>query len=377
MMDLNNIIDNSVVPKMTDEFNSCELNFQEKNIDDIKIVDEVSAVNSNVEKQSMVKQMFSLLADYNVVDVINTMARKYGSFFDEKCISLCKKVGDLIGNYLITCKYNDNFGKKNKSFVKYVILCDCDGDDQITEQHCNGGSVDGFFGDAVQKVSKNKMCKKHHLPVLANISDLSQEDFSQLAKKLSQVKNIQQKIVLDGTDKKANVATKIAKMFKNIVPKKSLAKVSNQQYKLKDANIEVTANIGKKFESAQVKDVEPPKPENMKYKVAKQVQEADVNMPVNSVSVNVNKQAKSMKQFTVTPNKCDKVEVAKNVNSNVNIPGKNIAVAVQKQSKFVDNISIYTKPIKTEFDLEDDYSFDLNNEQAEDIQIDPKGSFDF
>jgi hypothetical protein len=51
-------------------------------------------------------------------------------------------------------------------------------------------------------------------------------------------------------------------------------------------------------------------------------------MPVNSVSVNVNKQAKSMKQFAITPNKCDKVEVAKNVNSNVNIPGKNIAVAV-------------------------------------------------
>ena len=115
----------------------------------------------------------------------------------------------------------------------------------------------------------------------------------------------------------------------------------------------------------------------MSYRISDKMKHANVNMPVNNVSVSVNNQVKSMKNFTVKPNKIDDVKISNIETSNVNISSKNIAVAVQKQSKFVDNISIYTEPIKTQFDLQKDYTFDLEQQHNNEIQVDTKGSFDF
>ena len=379
MMDLKNIIDNTKNTKLSYDFNSCQLNFEDKNVQGLTWQDgkdTVDCIQTKNKKQEMLKEMFCLLAKYSSADVINSMARKYGSFFDQNLIKMCSQIGDLIGNYFITCRYNDDLGCKNKNFVKYVLMCDCNNDCNCTQQNINGGSVDGFFDNNVKSVKKVRVCKKHNLPVLANIEDLSQQDFAKLAKQVSQVKNIPIKQVKKNTDNK-RVISKISKVFKNLLPKKVQAKIQTEKYQLKDANVQFKADVSKQFVSAVVSDVKKIDGSKMKYKVADKVQNANVNMPFNNVSVKVNDKTASMQNFTVTPNKCDEIKVAEVAKSNVNIPGKNIAVAVQKESKFVDNISIYTKPIKTEFDLDENYDFQLAQQNLEDIEIDSKGSFDF
>ena len=223
MMDLTSIINDSENNStMSPEFNSCQLNLQNKDVSDLTWKDEeqsIQKVNQKNARKDMIKQMFLLLSQSDSQSVLDAMIKKYGSFFDNKLRAICLQVGDLIGNYFITCRYNDDLGSKNKSFVKYVLMCDCNQDCDENQSNLNGGSVDGFFDNNVYKVKKIRVCKKHNLPVLQSIDDLTEQDFFALAKQLSQVKNIPVKDVEKGTENK-RVISKIVRAFKNIFPKK-------------------------------------------------------------------------------------------------------------------------------------------------------------
>ena len=381
-LNITNLINNESFPKMNCDFNSAELNFQQKHYDD-----ELQSYQDNVSEQkiikqtkyqSMLKEMFSLLAQQqNVQSVISAMIKKYGSFFDKNAINVCEKLGDLIGNYFITCKYNDNLGQKNPKLVKYVIMCDCP-QEQIVQENYGDGSVDGFFNQKQNKISKVHICHKHNLPVISSFDDLTEQEFSTLAKEISEIKNIPIKQVKKNTQGK-NVVSKIARAFKNISLKKSNIqnKIDTQKYEMKDANIQVKADLSQEFESADIKQVEAPKGEKMSYDLSQEFEQNQVNVPVNTVTINIEEKEQSLPLFTISPQKCKDVSLTNNLKSNVNIPSKNIEIAVQKESKFIDNISIYTKPIKTEFDLSDDYILDVNKCEDDNIQIDLKNSFDF
>ena len=122
MMDLKNIIDDTKNTKLSYDFNSCQLNFEDKNVQGLTWQDgkdTVDCIQTKNKKQEMLKEMFCLLAKYSSADVINSRARKYGSFFDQNLIKMCSQIGDLIGNYFITCRYNDDLGCKNKNLIYF------------------------------------------------------------------------------------------------------------------------------------------------------------------------------------------------------------------------------------------------------------------
>ena len=56
---------------------------------------------------------------------------------------------------------------------------------------------------------------------------------------------------------------------------------------------------------------------------------------------------------------------------------KDMAVAVEKQSKYVQNICLKTKPVDQGFDIKDDFVFDLEKKNIDDISIDTKNEFNF
>lgn len=387
MMDLTNIINDEQKYQMNQQFNTCQLNMEKQDISDIPQYSEqyvnAQQLQEYQNRQNMLKDMFNLLStNQNPNIVISAMQNKYGSLFDDNCVAICQQLCDLIGNFFITCKYNDNLGNKNQSLVKYVLFCDCPSQESDKQQYIAGGNVDGFFGkDAkVIKSSKIKICKKHNLPVLAKIQDLSEQDFSKLAKQVSEIKNIPISTIKKNAQNKKKIVSKIASVFHSITAnnnKKFIAKDDSENFKIKDANVQVKTNLANKFTQANVKDIQAPKGQKMQYTIAKQQQKQIVSLPANSSKFQINKKASLMKQITVKPNKYDDLTLCANVNSNVVIPGKNIQVAVQKQSKFVQNISIYTQPVKTQFDLSNQYSFDINNQQDDNLKIDTTNSFDF
>ena len=102
-----------------------------------------------------------------------------------------------------------------------------------------------------------------------------------------------------------------------------------------------------------------------------------VNMPTNNITVNVKQSKKDMDAFTITANKYDDLQLADVKDKNVNIMAKNMNVAVEKQAKYVENICIKTKPVDNGFDMKDDFVFDIENKNDDNIVIDTRSDFNF
>lgn len=381
MMDVKNFFKEDQKFQMNPQFNSCQLNFETKDVSDLNFSNEdnvcvIEQHDKNCKKNNMMKHMFQLMATYDAKEVVSIMKSKYPVLFDQNLQKLCLQIGDLIGNYFVSCRYNDNLGNKNTNFVKYVIMCDCDHDNCCQQEIVNGGGIDGFFDNKKHKITKIRVCKKHNLPILSSIEDLSEQDFAKLAKSVSQIKNIPLKQVEKNTQNK-KIISKIARVFKNLKPKNKVAKIDIQSHKISEANTQLKADVSKEQTQVNVQDVKKPTGEKLSYKLSKQFEESNVNLPVNKVAVKVKNKQKTMNSFTITPNKYDDLQLSKQAKTSVNIPGKNITVAVQKESKFVQNISIYTQPVKTQYDLENNYTIDLTNQNTQQLIIDNKSSFDF
>lgn len=399
-MDVGNLFQDKDVSKITNQFNTSQFNFEDIDKDKIVTITNDNFVDADKIKQektneAMMHDLFTLLAQNDDISVIlKKLKSKYGSLVDEKIVTTCLKLVNIIGNYVITCKYNDNLGKKNPSLIKYVLFCDCP---QCEEQNVQvgAGSIDGFFKDNKQvTIAKQKFCKKHNLPVLANIDDLKQEDFNQLVKRVSQIKNITIKDASKNTNKR-NVLSKIAQVFKN-VNAPEYVKHNNMQYAVKQANTELKANVSKKFQSLSVdglktpqqkdfkisketkscaiKDIE--KPQQIKVK-QKKISKQNVNMPINNITVELKqKSASPMNNITISPSKYQDFKVSKSDNKDIKIMGKDMNVAVQKQSKYVENISLKTQPIDKQFNGEQEFVFDTQPSK-DNIVIDMNNSFDF
>lgn len=396
-MDLSNFINNEKLQQVKNEFNSANFDFDEVaeqnlvNVVDNKCVD-VQKIQKKQQKENMIKDLFSLLANSSDISyIIKQLKTKYGSLVDDKVITCCMKLCDVIGNYLITCRYNDNLGNKNPTLVKYVLFCDC-GDKDCVDNEVGVGSVDGFFQQNKKvAVSKVKMCKKHNLPVLASIDDLTQQDFNQLVKKVAQVNQIQPQ-----QNKNAKVVTKIARIFNSLRTAKKV-KHDNLKYALKQANTQLTASVSNKMQVVNLSDVAVPKqkdftvtanvkdvnlkdvqtPKEVKVNIKKSNKYDKVNMPTNNITVNVKQSKKDMDAFTITANKYDDLQLADVKDKNVNIMAKNMNVAVEKQAKYVENICIKTKPVDNGFDMEDDFVFDIENKNNDNIVIDTRSDFNF
>lgn len=396
-MDLSNLINNEKTVTVKNEFNSADLNFDNiaeqnlVNIVDNKCVD-VDKFQKKQLKQKMIKDLFSLLADSSDVSyIVKQLKTKYGNLVDDKVITCCMKLCDVIGNYLITCRYNDNFGHKSPTTIKYVLYCDCDGQNCV-ENQVGLGSVDGFFAKNKKvAVKKTKICKKHNLPVLASIDDLNQEDFNQLAKKVSQVSTIQPK-----NDKKANVITKIARIFHNLRTAKKV-KHNNLKYAVKQANTQLIASVQNKLDVVNIGDVVLPKQKDftvtankkdinlkdvetnkqVKVNVKKSNKYENVNMPTNNITVNVKDSKKSLDAFTITANKYDQIQLSDVQDNNVNIMAKNMNIDVQKQAKYVQNICIKTKPVDQGFGMKDDFVFNIDDKVDDNIVVDTNNEFNF
>lgn len=396
-MDLSNLINNEKQEQIKNQFNSAELNFEQ--IEGQKLVDvadtnfvNIQQIQQKQQKQKMLKDMFVLLSKSSDISyIIKQLKTKYGNLVTDKVITCCMKLCDVIGNYLITCRYNDDLGNKSPSTVKYVLFCDC-GDNNCIHHEIGAGNIDGFFKENQKVVvPKVKMCKKHNLPVLANIDDLNQNDFNELVKKISQVNNVQKT-----TDKTANVITKIARVFHDLRTSKK-QKYNNLQYAVKQANTQLIASVGNKSSSVQVNNLQLPKQKDfkvannekhinvndvetnrqVKFNIKNSNKQDNINMPTNNITVNVKKAKKSIDSFTIKPNKYKELSLANIKDNNTTIMAKDMPISVQKQAKYVENICIKTEPVDEGFDMKDEFIFDIDNNKVNDIVIDTKNDFNF
>lgn len=401
-MDVGDLFKEQESFKFDGTFNNSQLNMQPINNNELvdfsndKSVD-IKQIKEKETYENMLKDLFTLLADTSDASVIlKQLKSKYGSLINQKIVAACMKFIDIIGNYVITCRYNDDLGHKNPTLVKYVLFCDCPQCEE-TLNEMGSGSIDGFFSDSKKvAVSKRKICKKHNLPVLSSVDELNEEDFNALVKRVSQIKNVPLKQASRDTNQK-KVLTKIAQVFKNVrVPLK--AKIDNSKYYMKQANTQLKADVSSKFESLTVDQLNQPKqsdfklakefkdcnvsdiqkPSELKFKINK-AHKQQVNMPTNNITVDVkDKTANYMKPFTIEPSTYDDLKIAKQDNLDIQIMGRKMDVAVQKQSKYIENIS-FTKaqPIDNEYGIKSDFTFDIPQENKENITIDLKGDFNF
>lgn len=111
--------------------------------------------------------------------VASRMAMKnvcFSTEFKEKLASL----ENVLGNFLISCKYAPNAKGKYASFISYAIDCDCpDCVDNNVAKSASNGSIDGFFNDVdCEKEIAPKVCKKTNLPVFdpVNFGDSEKAD---------------------------------------------------------------------------------------------------------------------------------------------------------------------------------------------------------
>lgn len=385
-MDLSNFINNDSEKQMSSELNTAQFDFQDIPSEmKEEVADEiVNTVDNESEKtkQNVLRDLFTSLADgYNANETINSLTKKYGTtVINDSICRLIRKFDNVIGNYFITCKYNDNKGKKNPAFIKYCLFCDCPDNEQIIkEKEFEQFGIDGFFNDSgKEKVKKIRICKKHNLPVLSSIDDLTEEEFKKLAEKVAEVKQVDQKEVLEKTENKS-VIGKIRQIFANIKPKRVEAKIDSESYKMKDANIKANVVIGDEFKNANVNDVNKPKLDKVNIAKKENIAETKVSVPNNKINVKVGKEVKQIKSFTINPTKVDHVDLHdENKSINLKLGGKNINVAVEKESKFIDNVSIYTKPIN-DFDMKEDFEIELDDcqDNFDEKSIETKGDFCF
>lgn len=385
-MDLSNFINNDSEKSMSSELNTAQFNFQDINPEmQEQVADEiVSTVDNEAKKtkQNVLRDLSTLLANgYNANETIDSLTKKYGTtVINDSICRIIRKFDNIIGNFVITCKYNDDKGKRNPALIKYCLFCDCqDNEKTIKEQEFDKFGIDGFFSDqGKEKVKKIRICKKHNLPVLSSIDDLTEDEFKKLVEKVAEVKQVDKKELLEKTENKS-VIGKIRQIFANLKPKKVEAKIDAESYKMKDANIQASVIVGEEFKNASVSDINKPKLDKVNIAKKENVEEAKVNVPNNRMNVKVGKEVKQVKTFTIKPTKVDNVDVHEaNKSINLKIGGKNINVAVEKESKFIDNISIYTKPIN-DFDMKEDFEIDLDNcnDNFDEKSIETKSDFCF
>lgn len=398
-MDLSNFIDNKKQSQFDGQFNSANLNFQNVLEQDLVSLDNkkyfnVDQFEQKKKKNQMYKDMFSLLAlTDNAVDIVRALKKKYGNtLIDQSVVAACVKLSDIIGNYVITCKYNDDFGNKNPTFIKYVMFCDCQ-DDEVCEQQIGAGSVDGFFQKSKKvKLAKNKICKKHNLPVLAKLQDLTEQDFKQLAKKVAQVKSI-----TVNNESKKSVASKISNVFSKIANKNKVKVANNVDYSVKDANVQLVATVSEQIKDACVDQIVTPvqgdfdtvdysditvdtltTPKQEMFTVVDQQDlNSDVNMPINNICVEVKQQNKSINPFSVNVLPYDQLQLVDNGDVSVCVQTRDMNFDVENKCKKMNNISLKTKTLDHGIGMKDDFDFVLNEDVCDNITVDTQNSFDF
>lgn len=398
-MDLSNLINNKNQDNFDGQFNSADLNFE--NVNQSDLVDfgtktfNVDQFEVKEKRKQMFKDMFGLLATTSdSVAIVRALKRKYGNqLVDQSVVTACIKLSDIIGNYIITCRYNDNLGNKNPQMIKYVMFCDCDDCEQYQNQ-LGAGSVDGFFTASKKvKVSKVKMCKKYNLPVLAKLQDLSEQDFKKLVKEVAETKNVSVK-----ENSKKSVVSRIANVFEKLSSKNNDLKIANNlDYSVKQANVQVVATVSNQFKNVEVDQMIAPvqddfdtiqysnivvdnvkNPQQQLFTIVDQDKlSSGVNMPINNISVEVKQRKKSMNPFSVNVMPYDELQLQDNENFCVSVNGRDMQVGVEKEVAKMNKVSLKSQTLDHGVGMKGDFDFVLNDQFSDNITVDTENSFDF
>lgn len=364
-MDLSNFIDNKTNKQFQNDFNTQSFDFSDIQGNKLEqVADQVVINDYNQEqlKYNIFRELFTCLANgFNAKAALSNIERKFGSsVITDELVTLANKFDALIGNYIITCRYNDNKGKNNPQLVKYCMFCDCPDNEAVVQKTTyDNGNIDGFFNDNGNTTVKTiKICKKHNLPVLSKVSDLTEDEFVELAEKVAQIKNVSKKDLDKTASTKKTVIGKIRSVFAKLKPQKVQAKIDVDSYKMTDANTDATVTVGCEFKNASINDVVKPKMNSIKVSKEENVKSVNVKVPVNNIDVKISKNIQAGKTFSISPTR--------------------VSFDVEKESKMVDNISIYTKPVN-DLDMEEDLTFtlDVSSDNFDSNNIDVKNDFNF